>query len=109
VLLFQGPVAMPVVARAELGRGNPHSACPSSDPRRRAYGERRRSDALFVRHDRRAERGRTHTQANLFNAVNAIATGWQFTPDDVLANVLPLFIFTGCRLRRTCTCSPEAE
>ncbi len=40
-------------------------------------------------------KGVVHTQANLAAAVAAIAAAWRFTPDDVLANVLPLFHIHG--------------
>ncbi len=40
-------------------------------------------------------KGVVHTQANLLCAVQAIADVWRFTPDDVLANVLPLFHIHG--------------
>jgi malonyl-CoA/methylmalonyl-CoA synthetase len=40
-------------------------------------------------------KGVVHTQENLANAVQAIAAAWRFTPDDVLANVLPLFHIHG--------------
>jgi len=40
-------------------------------------------------------KGVVHTQANLAAAVEAIARAWRFAPDDVLANVLPLFHIHG--------------
>jgi malonyl-CoA/methylmalonyl-CoA synthetase len=40
-------------------------------------------------------KGVVHTQANLDRAVSAIAQAWRFAPDDVLANVLPLFHIHG--------------
>jgi malonyl-CoA/methylmalonyl-CoA synthetase len=40
-------------------------------------------------------KGVVHTQENLARAVSALADFWRFTPDDVLANVLPLFHIHG--------------
>jgi malonyl-CoA/methylmalonyl-CoA synthetase len=40
-------------------------------------------------------KGVVHTQANLAKAVQAIAEAWRFGPEDVLANVLPLFHIHG--------------
>jgi malonyl-CoA/methylmalonyl-CoA synthetase len=36
-------------------------------------------------------KGVVHTQANLLSGLRALQSCWQFTPDDVVLNVLPLF------------------
>jgi malonyl-CoA/methylmalonyl-CoA synthetase len=40
-------------------------------------------------------KGVVHTQANLSSSLGALQQCWQFTPDDVLVNVLPLFHIHG--------------
>jgi malonyl-CoA/methylmalonyl-CoA synthetase len=64
-------------------------------------------------------KGVLHNHANLASSLRALRVAWQFTPDDVLVNVLPLFhihglsfathlsLLTGCRMHVEDTFHPR--